>query len=176
MGEGFVSKAYPDPNPKAGLNIGYGYNLNANADTIAEDFRRAGIPSTSIEGIKSGKVEITPEQGARLLQAVVPRYEQRAKDAVEAAHPGLWKMVSEGQKAALVDVAYQVGDVAQFKKAIGALARKDLPAFQEALKVTYHDKNGNQQEDQRRNKLRNLMMNGVSSWGQGLQEASRTAQ
>lgn len=176
MGEGFVSKAYPDPNPKAGLNIGYGYNLNANADTIAEDFRRAGIPSTSIEGIKSGKVEITPEQGARLLQAVVPRYEQRAKDAVEAAHPGLWKMVSEGQKAALVDVAYQVGDVAQFKKAIGALARKDLPAFQEALKVTYHDKNGNQQEDQRRNKLRNLMMNGVSSWGQGLQEASRTSQ
>jgi GH24 family phage-related lysozyme (muramidase) len=176
MGEGLVLKASQDPNPKAGLNIGYGYNLNANANNIGEDFRRAGIPSTSIEGIKSGKVQITPEQAARLLEVTAPRYEQRAKEAVEAAHPGLWTMVSPGQKAALADVAYQVGDVAQFKKAITALANKDLPGFQEALKVTYSDKNGNRQEDQRRNKLRNLAINGTSAWSQGLLEASRTAQ
>jgi len=176
MGEGLVLKATPDPNPEAGLNIGYGYNLTANANNIAEDFRRAQIPMSSLEGIKAGKVQITPEQAARLLEVTAPRYEQRAKEAVEAAHPGLWTMVSAGQKAALSDVAYQVGDVAQFKKAIAALAKKDLPGFQEALKVTYSDKNGNRQEDQRRNKLRNLAINGTSAWSQGLLEASRTAQ
>jgi GH24 family phage-related lysozyme (muramidase) len=85
-------------------------------------------------------------------------------------------MVSAGQKAALADVAYQVGDVGQFKKAITALANKDLAGFQEALKVTYSDKNGNRQEDQRRNKLRNLAINGRSAWSQGILEASRTAQ
>jgi GH24 family phage-related lysozyme (muramidase) len=85
-------------------------------------------------------------------------------------------MVSAGQKAALSDIAYQVGDVSQFKKAISALARKDIAGFQEALKVTYSDKNGNRQEDVRRNKLRNLMINGRSAWSQGLLEASRTAQ
>jgi GH24 family phage-related lysozyme (muramidase) len=175
-GEGLVLKATPDPNPKAGLNIGFGYNLNANADNIAEDFRRAQIPMSSLEGIKSGKVQITPEQATRLLQAVTPRYVERARQAVEAAHPGLWTMVSEGQKAALTDVAYQVGDVGQFKKAIAALAAKDQQGFQDALKVTYSDKNGNRQEDVRRNKLRNLMINGRSAWSQGVLEASRTAQ
>ncbi|QUO26849.1 hypothetical protein KEH57_08045 [Burkholderia cenocepacia] len=176
MGEGLVLKATPDPNPKAGNNIGYGYNLNANAGTIGEDFRRAGIPATSIDGIKNGSVQITPEQASRLLEVSVPRYEERAKQAVEAVNPGLWTMINKNQKAALTDVAYQVGDVGQFHKAIGALARKDIAGFNDALKVTYLDKDGNRREDQRRNNLRSLMINGISAWTQGLLEASRTAQ
>lgn len=175
MGEGLVLKATPDPNPKAGLNIGYGYNLNANSATIGEDFRRAGIPATSIEGIKAGKVQITPEQAARLLQVTIPRYTERAKQAVEAAHPGLWPMINDSQKAALTDVAYQVGDVGQFNKAIGALARKDIPAFQDALKVTYKGDDGNRHEDVRRNNLRSLMINGPIAFLQGLKEAARTS-
>ncbi|OXI21868.1 glycoside hydrolase family protein [Burkholderia sp. AU15512] len=175
MGEGLVLKATPDPNPKAGNNIGYGYNLNANAGTIAEDFRRAGIPATSIDGIKNGSVQITPEQAARLLEVTLPRYTERAKQAVEAVNPGLWMMINQAQKAALTDVAYQVGDVGQFHKAIGALARKDIAGFNDALKVTYLDKDGNRREDVRRNNLRSLMINGVSAWKQGLAEAKRTA-
>ncbi|MCR4467785.1 hypothetical protein [Burkholderia sp. SCN-KJ] len=176
MGEGLVLKATPDPNPKAGNNIGYGYNLNANAGTIEEDFRRAGIPSKSIDGIKSGSVQITPEQAARLLEVSLPRYEARAKQAVEVASPGLWRRISAGQRAVFTDVAYQVGDVGQFHKAIGALARKDIAGFNDALKVTYLDKGGNRREDVRRNNLRSLMINGVSAWSQGLTEANRTAQ
>ncbi|WP_321885885.1 glycoside hydrolase family protein [Paraburkholderia bannensis] len=175
MGEGLVLKATPDPNPQAGNNIGYGYNLNANTANIGEDFRRAGIPSTSIEGIKNGTVQITPEQAARLLEVSVPRYEERARLAVEAAHPGLWPMINKNQKAALTDVAYQVGDVSQFHKAIGALARRDAQGFSDALKVTYAGKDGNRYEDQRRNNLRSLMINGISAWSQGLLEANRTA-
>jgi hypothetical protein len=175
MGEGLVLKATPDPNPKAGNNIGYGYNLNANTANIGEDFRRAGIPATSIEGIKAGKVQITPEQAARLLEVSVPRYEDRAKQAVEAVKPGLWSMISKGQRAALTDVSYQVGDVSQFHKAIGALARQDAQGFQEALKVTYAAKDGSRIEDTRRNNLRSLMINGISAWSQGLLEARRTA-
>jgi hypothetical protein len=176
MGEGLVLKATDDPNPKSGKNVGYGYSLTANANTMPDDFRRAQIPGSSIEGIRNGTVQITPEQAARLLTITVPRYEERAKQAVEAARPGLWDKISAGQKAAISDVAYQVGSVSQFQKAIGALANKDIPAFQEALKVSYSDKNGNRQEDIRRNKLRNLAINGVSAWSQGLQEAYRTAQ
>ncbi|MFM0303992.1 hypothetical protein PQQ99_28130 [Paraburkholderia sediminicola] len=175
MGEGLVLKATPDPNPKAGNNIGYGYNLNANSANIGEDFRRAGIPATSIDGIKAGTVQISPEQAARLLQVTIPRYTERAKQAVEAAHPGLWPMINDSQKAALTDVAYQVGDVSQFNKAIGALARKDIPAFQDALKVTYKGDDGNRHEDVRRNNLRSLMINGPIAFLQGLKEAARTS-
>ncbi|OXI91595.1 hypothetical protein CFB40_02480 [Burkholderia sp. AU31652] len=175
MGEGLVLKATPDPNPKAGLNVGYGYNLRANDATIGEDFRRAGIPTDRIDGIKAGTVQITPEQAARLLEVSLPRYEQRAKQAVDAARPGLWYTISAGQRAALTDVAYQVGDVGQFQKAIGALARKDIGGFNEALKVTYLADDGTRREDQRRNNLRSLMINGISAWTQGLAEAKRTA-
>lgn len=175
MGEGLVLKATPDPNPKAGNNIGYGYNLNANAGTIAEDFRRAGIPATSIDGIKNGSVQITPEQAARLLEVTLPRYTERAKQAVEAVNPGLWMMINQAQKAALTDVAYQVGDVGQFHKAIGALARKDIAGFNDALKVTYLDKDGNRREDVRRNNLRSLMINGPVAFLQGIKEAARTS-
>ncbi|RQT93850.1 hypothetical protein DF146_12315 [Burkholderia cenocepacia] len=175
MGEGLVLKATPDPNPKAGLNIGYGYNLRANDATIGEDFRRAQIPRESIDGIKAGTVQITPEQAARLLEVSLPRYEQRAKQAVDAARPGLWYTISAGQRAALTDVAYQVGDVGQFQKAIGALARKDIAGFNDALKVTYLADDGTRREDQRRNNLRSLMINGISAWTQGLAEAKRTA-
>ncbi len=175
MGEGLVLKATPDPNPRAGLNIGYGYSLRANDATIGEDFRRAGIPTDRIDGIKAGTVQITPEQAARLLEVSLPRYEQRAKQAVDAARPGLWYMISAGQRAALTDVAYQVGDVGQFQKAIGALARKDISGFNDALKVTYLADDGTRREDQRRNNLRSLMINGISAWTQGLAEAKRTA-
>jgi GH24 family phage-related lysozyme (muramidase) len=175
MGEGLVLKATPDPNPKAGNNIGYGYNLNANAGTIAEDFRRAGIPATSIDGIKAGTVQITPEQAARLLEVTLPRYEGRAKQAVDAVDPNLWPALSMPQKAALTDVAYQVGDVGQFHKALGALARKDVAGFQDALKVTYLDKDGNRREDVRRNNLRALMVSGPIAFYNGIKEAARSS-
>ncbi len=175
MGEGLVLKATPDPNPKAGNNIGYGYNLNANAGNIAEDFRRAGIPATSIDGIKAGTVQITPEQAARLLEVSLPRYEARAKQAVDAVDPNLWPALSMPQKAALTDVSYQVGDVGQFHKALGALARKDVAGFQDALRVTYLDKDGNRREDVRRNNLRALMVSGPIAFYNGIKEAARSS-
>jgi GH24 family phage-related lysozyme (muramidase) len=84
-------------------------------------------------------------------------------------------MINQNQRAALTDVAYQVGDVSQFHKAIGALARKDIPAFNDALKVTYAGKDGNRIEDSRRNNLRSLMINGPIAFLQGIKEAARTS-
>ncbi|WP_250537437.1 hypothetical protein [Caballeronia sp. AZ10_KS36] len=91
-GEGLVLKATQDPNPDAGANLGFGYNLKANAANISEDFRRAGIPASSIEGIKAGRVQITPEQATRLLQASLPRYTERARQAVEAEGRGCGRL------------------------------------------------------------------------------------
>jgi len=175
MGEGLVLKATPDPNPKAGNNIGYGYNLNANAATVAEDFRRAGIPVEKLEGIKAGTVQITQEQAARLLQVTKPRYTKLAQDSVDAIKPGMWSTMSEGQKAALVDVAYQTGNPSQFKTALGKLAAGDAQGFQDSLKVTYVNSAGSRVEDTRRNKLRTLMINGPSAFLQGIREAARTS-
>lgn len=175
MGEGVVLRATQDPNPTAGKNIGYGYSLDRNGATMGEDFRRAGIPATSVDGIKAGTTQITPEQAARLLQVSMPRYTDMAKTAVEAAHPGLWTMINDRQKAALSDVAYQVGDVKQFHKAIGALANQDQQGFSDALKVTYAGKDGNRVEDTRRNNLRSLMINGPIAFLNGIKEAARTS-
>lgn len=175
MGEGLVLNATMDPNPKAGKNIGYGYNLNANSATVAEDFRRAGIPVDKLEGIKAGTVQITQEQAARLLQVTKPRYVGLAQQSVEAIKPGMWGTMSEGQKAALVDVAYQTGNPAQFKTALGKLAAGDAQGFQDALKVTYVNSEGSRVEDVRRNKLRTLMINGPSAFLQGIKEAARTS-
>ncbi|MCY0856440.1 glycoside hydrolase family protein [Cupriavidus sp. D39] len=176
MGEGLVLKATADPNPKAGNNIGYGYNLNANAATVAEDFRRAGIPVEKLDGIKAGTVQITPEQAARLLRVTKPRYESLAQQSVDAIKPGMWANMSEGQRAALADVAYQTGNPAQFKTALWKLAEGDAQGFRDALKVTYVNSEGNRVEDTRRNKLRSLMMAGPSAFVQGIREASRTSQ
>ncbi|WP_427311040.1 hypothetical protein [Cupriavidus sp. H39] len=176
MGEGLVLKATQDPNPKAGNNIGYGYNLNANKETMAEDFRRAGIPAEKLEGIKEGTVQITQEQAARLLRVTKPRYVGLAQQSVEAIKPGMWGTMSEGQKAALADVAYQTGNPAQFKTALGKLAAGDAQGFQDALRVTYVNSEGSRVEDVRRNKLRALMIAGPAAFVQGIREASRLSQ
>jgi GH24 family phage-related lysozyme (muramidase) len=83
--------------------------------------------------------------------------------------------MNKGQQAALSDVAYQVGDVKQFSKAMSALAAGDHQGFSDALAVTYKGSDGQRHEDVRRNRLRSLAMNGSSAFFQGLAEASRSS-
>lgn len=164
MGEGVVLRAYPDPS--RGTNIGIGYNMEANASTIHEDFRRAGIPVEQIEQIKAGKREITTDQAMRLYQAVQPRYVSMAKSQVEKLHPGSWDKLPDNHQAVLTDLAYQTGNVGQFKKALEALTSGNMQLAGEGFKTFYKDrKTGEMVADSGRHNLRMHMLNNPSFFG-----------
>jgi hypothetical protein len=164
MGEGLSLTKYQDPNPKAGDNIGVGYNIKANEKTAPEDLRRAGVDPAQVPSVLSGKAALTTEQAERLLLVTVGRYEKQAQEAAEATQAGLWGRLTGPQRAVLTDIAYQTGDVGQFKKAFSALAGGDLAAFKEQTKVLYPDRNGVHKEDTRRTALREAMLAGSDYW------------
>lgn len=177
MGEGVRLTAYKDPATGAGMNIGIGYNFQGRGSRIASDFAKAKIPNddASIQAIKEGRMSISEEQAQRLLKAVLPEYKEIARKAVEARATGLWDKLPEHQKAVLTDVAYQVGDVSQFKTALGHLMAGEAEAFGGALKVKYRKgADGAYVTDDPRNNLRSLMLSqGAQFFMTTINEASR---
>lgn len=164
MGEGVVKQVYNDPASGAGMNIGAGYNLKANAANAQEDLKRAGVPVGSIAGVMDGRFQMTTEQVQRLTQISLSRYASMTKDTAEKTSPGLWNKMTPGQKAVMIDVAYQVGSTDQFKKAWSALASGDAKGFAENANTTYVNQAGVRVSDTRRNSLRAAMLQGSSSW------------
>lgn len=164
MSEGVVKYAYDDPAHGAGKNIGAGYNLNANKDNVHSDLKRAGVPESQIQGIIDGKFQMTDQQVQRLTQVTVGRYESLAKDTAEKTSPGLWRRMTDAQKAVMTDVAYQVGSTDQFRKAWAALAAGDNEAFLKEAATTYVNKQGQRVPDKRRNGLRSAMLGGLATW------------
>jgi hypothetical protein len=163
LGEGVALRAYKDP--ARGMNIGIGYNMDANAATLAEDFRRAGIPAEHIEEIKAGTKSISREQAMRLYTAVQPRYEAIAQRGVEKLYPGEWAKLPANQRAVLTDVAYQVGSIDKFTTAIDAFLQNDMVTGGEHLVVKYKDRNtGDYKTDYGRHNLRLAMLQSPSSF------------
>jgi hypothetical protein len=164
MGEAVVLRASDDPAQGAGKNIGMGYNLRANVATVHADLKRAGVPADRIQDVIEGKAELLPEQAKRLLSVSLPRYEKQVMAVAEATAPGLWDRMTPPQKAVMLDVAWQVGDPAQFKKAWAALAAGDAEAFAAETKTTYVNKQGQRVDDTRRSNLRANMLAGIANW------------
>jgi hypothetical protein len=164
QGEGVVLKASPDPAGGAGNNIGMGYNLNANKATMAEDFRRAGIPPEANAAIAAGTRSITEEQAQRLLQITSPRYAAKAQAEIEKRYPGMWGKMTSQQHAVVTDVAYQVKDFSKFGPSIDALVSGDQARIDAAFKVNYTDHSGVTREDTRRNTLRANMLKGSTNF------------
>lgn len=164
MGEGVVLQAYPDPAKDAGNNIGAGYNLKANAANAPSDLKRAGVPESLIQDVIAGKRQMTTEQVMRLTQVAMPRYENLARDTAEKTSPGLWAKMTPPQKAVMIDVAYQVGSVDQFRRAWSALANGDQEGFIKEAQTTYVNQSGERVTDKRRNTLRAAMLGGSPQW------------
>lgn len=173
MREGVSLTAYPDPNPEAGMNIGAGYNLKANAANVDSDLKRAGVPVDRIADVKSGKASLTPDQAKRLIEVAAPRYEESARKSAEATAPGLWTRMTASQRAVMVDIAYQVGDPAQFKKAWAALAAGKTQEFSDETRVSYRNKAGVMVEDTRARELRASMLAGVADWNARVSMAAK---
>jgi hypothetical protein len=164
MGEAVVLKATPDPAKDAGNNIGMGYNLKANAKTVRADLAKAGVSDDRVEAVINGQAQITPVQAQRLLAVTVGRYEKQAQEAAEQTAPGLWIRMTPAQKAVMVDISWQTGDPAQFRKAWSALAAGDAEAFKRESKVFYVNSRGDRVEDKRRGELRAAMLAGDGPW------------
>lgn len=164
-GEGVALRAYDDPARGAGKNIGTGYNLKANAAHVDADLRAAGVTDPLVMlAVKSGTAELTPQQSDRLLLAALPRYEKLVKEVAESSAPGLWARMQPQQRAVMLDIAWQTGNPAQFRKAWASLAANDAPGFAAETKVFYTNKAGERVEDTRRGGLRASMLAGPDRW------------
>jgi hypothetical protein len=164
MGEAVVLQASPDPAKGAGMNIGSGYNLKANEKTVRADLKRARVPESQIDGVLNGTRQLTKDHVMRLTQIAIPRYEEQARKTADATAPGLWNRMTTQQKAVMIDVAYQVGNVDQFKKAWAALASGDTAGFAREAQTTYVNQSGEHVVDKRRNSLRASMLQGLPNW------------
>lgn len=173
MGEAVALTAYDDPAKGAGKNIGMGYNLQANAKTVNEDLRRAGVPVERIEAVKAGSASLTEMQAKKLLLVALPRYEKQAQAEAEATSPGLWNRMTEGQRAVMTDIAYQVGSTEKFKKAWAALAKGDMKTFQAEAQVSYVGHDGQRKVDDRRNNLRSALLSGGPLWAAAIQQTGK---
>lgn len=170
MAEGVRTQAYKDP--ARGINIGIGYNMTMNASTIAEDFRRAGIPVDQIDEIKAGARQITIDQAMRLYQAVKPRYEAIAQNAVQSRYPGEWPKLSDNVKAVLTDLAYQTGNVKQFATGLDNLFKGDLSGS--GLETKFKNRaSGQYQLDERRHTLRTAMLSSTTLFQTLLNDAAK---
>ncbi len=164
MGEAVMLQAYDDPAKGAGKNIAMGYNLKANEANAPKDLKAAGVPADLIQGVIEGTARLSPEQAERLTVIAVGRYERLAADQVNRFQPRMWEKLQPQQRAVLTDIAYQTGNVGQFKKALTSLVNGDLASFKEESKVNYTNRKGERVEDKRRNELRNSMLAGTSYW------------
>lgn len=173
MGEGLALTAYDDPAHGAGKNIGFGYNLKANAAHVDADLKAAMVPPQHIEGVKAGTHPLSQDQAERLLLRTVGRYERLAQAQVNEKQPGLWERLPPQQRAVLTDIAYQVGDVSQFKNALSSLVSGDDAGFKANTKVFYTARDGSRKEDTRRKRLRDFMLAGTSSWQSVVQEQAK---
>lgn len=174
VAEEVVLNRYGDPAKDAGFNIGMGYNLKANAATVDADLKAAGVPADRIEAVKNGTAELLPDQAKRLLMHTMPRYEKLAKSAAEGTQPGLWLKMTPPQRAVMIDIGWQMGNPAAFKKAWGHLASGDQAAFASETKVFFTNQRGERVEDTRRGNLRANMLAGVSTWDATLARVAGT--
>lgn len=164
LGEGVRLRVHDDPAQGAGRNIGMGYNLKANAKTLADDFRRAGIPKERTDDVIEGRAELTMPQAERLLRVTLERHEKQAIQTAEAVKPGLWDSMSPQMKAVMLDVSWQVGSTDQFRKAWQAVAAGDSDALARETRVVYTDRSGTQKEATGRTTLRASMLQGLPYW------------
>lgn len=170
-GEGVVLKTYTDA---AGVpTIGVGYNLKANAGTLKEDFRRAGIPAESIEDVVAGRKSISFEQTMRLFDVTYARHEASAQQQIESLYGrGTWMKLPAHRRGVITDLAFQAGDVKQFRQSLDGFINEVGSLDQQNPKVHFRDRNtGQMRADTGRNNLRLNMLNGVGTFSALLQRA-----
>lgn len=171
--EGVVLSAYGDPAKGAGMNIGAGYNLKANAKTVDADLRSVGVPAERLADVKEGRASLTGDQVKALTKLALKRFEPQVIKVAESVKPGLWASLTAQQKAVMLDVAYQTGDAAQYRKAWAALAAGKGDDFKAELKTYYTNQKGERVEDARSLDLRSTLLQGPSAWKARLKVASR---
>jgi hypothetical protein len=171
MNEGVILTKKPD---NKGHTIGVGYNLEQNDKTLAEDFRRSGIPAESVEAIKAGKASITEDQAMRLFAISYGRAKAVAQSGLDSIYgKGSWAKLPQNKQAVMTDVAYQVGNITTFKQSMESFMKGDTEAMKNAFKVRYQSpKDGSMVEDVPRNNLRSHLLNGTGTFSSIIDEVA----
>lgn len=123
--EGENAKPYKD---SGGWNLGMGYRLATQIalkgeNGVCEELRGIGLSDKEVKTIIWGKeqekqaVELTKEQTSRLFHAIAPEYEQLAANIYGKEH---WTKLAPNKKAVLSYLAYNTGNLGEFKKLIKA--------------------------------------------------------
>lgn len=123
--EGENAKPYKD---SGGWNLGMGYRLATQIalkgeSGVCEELRGIGLSDKEVKTIVWGKeqekqaVELTKEQTSRLFHAIAPEYEQLAANIYGKEH---WTKLAPNKKAVLSYLAYNTGNLGDFKKLIKA--------------------------------------------------------
>lgn len=155
------------------MNIGAGYNLKGNAKTVDADLRSVGVPAERLADVKEGRASLTGDQVKALTKLTLKRFEPEVIKTAESVKPGLWASLTAQQKAVMLDVAYQTGDAAQYRKAWAALAAGKGDDFKAELRTYYTNQKGERVEDARSLDLRSTLLQGPSAWKARLKVASR---
>lgn len=154
--EGFMTRAHDDPS--RGRNIGVGFSMTARTQPeVMSMLRRAGVPSSDVEAVMAGKMEVKPEVVIRLHEIAVGEYQKRAQAAIGT---DAWRKLTPEAQAVLTDMAWATGNPAQFKTVLEAMRKGDWEGASANLSLKYTSKSGEQKEDTRRVKLWRLMLSG----------------
>lgn len=130
--EGFKGRVYQDNQGRA---IGYGWNIDKNGVEATKDaMRRAQVADP--DAVIAGKVSLTPEQGERMLDISLKSAEGRVRAAVgndeyEKCPPIL--------KGLLNDMAFNAGDITQFKTVLGKVQAHDYLGAAQSMSISYQD-------------------------------------
>lgn len=126
-----------------GIQIGFGYNLSMHSEkenTI--NLRKAGIPAEDANHIIAGRIPpgkqtaINTQQALRLFDGTLREHSERAKDVYGAG----WSFLPDHAKSVLIDMSYNTGNVAQFRKTIVLFKEGKMEEASKQLTLKYSDR------------------------------------
>jgi GH24 family phage-related lysozyme (muramidase) len=159
--EGVMFRRHKDPSK--GENIGVGFSLTSRSKPeVLSMLRRAGVPSSDVDAVFDGKMEVSPKVVERLHAIAVPEYQ---KQAISAIGSDSWKKLTPEAQAVLTDMAWATGKPSQFTQVLDAMRKGDWNGASAALSLKYTDRQtGEQKDDVRRVNLWRLMLSGRKTY------------
>lgn len=152
--ENVEHKVYYDP---GGTNIAMGYCVTKRVaeygrDRVVEDLMGAGLSKGDAQKLLSSKrrdhkgITLTPEGALRLLEITKPDYEMLAENAYGK---DAYAKLPEHRKAVLTYIAYNTGNVAQFKTLIASAQKGDHVKAMSNMAMRWRDHDGSWQTNNR---------------------------
>lgn len=159
--EGLQLNPYAD---NKGTAIGFGYNMGMHSQKQNMlNLRKVGVSAEDAGHIVAGKVPpgkryaLTTEQAVKLLDITMEPYVKQAKEVYGTG----WSFLPDHAKSVLIDMSYNTGNVAQFRKTISLFKEGKLHEASKQLTLKYADRDtGKMVSNDRRIQIWREMLSG----------------